>query len=65
MLGSVLILYKAIPRLFNPAQPNATGMMWLAIGSIIFNGAAVFIIQSGKTQNEKIGSWHLMEAVLG
>ncbi len=65
MLGSVFILYEAIPRLFNPVQPDATGMMWLAIGGIVFNGAAVFKMQSGKTQNEKIVSWHLMEDVLG
>ncbi len=65
MIGSVFILYEAIPRLFNPIQPDANGMMWLAIGGIIFNGVAVFKMKSGKTQNEKIVSWHLMEDVLG
>ncbi|MCF6352294.1 MAG: cation diffusion facilitator family transporter [Cyclobacteriaceae bacterium] len=65
MIGSVFILYEAIPRLFNPVQPDANGMMWLAIGGIVFNGAAVFKMKSGKTQNEKIVSWHLMEDVLG
>ncbi len=65
LLGSIFILYEAIPRLFNPVQPDANGMMWLAIGGIIFNGAAVYKMQSGKTQNEKIVSWHLMEDVLG
>ncbi len=65
MAGSIFIMYEAIPRLFNPVQPDATGMMWLAIGGIIFNGAAVFKMQSGKTQNEKVVSWHLVEDVLG
>lgn len=65
MVGSVFILYVAIPRLFNPIQPNANGMIWLAIGGVFFNGAAVFRLRSGKTQNEKVVSWHLMEDVLG
>jgi cobalt-zinc-cadmium efflux system protein len=65
MVGSVFILYEAIPRLFNPIQPNAEGMILLAIGGVFFNGVAVLRLKSGKTQNEKIVSWHLMEDVLG
>ncbi len=65
MIGSVFILYEAIPRLFNPVQPDANGMMWLAIGGVLFNGLAVFKMRFGQTQNEKIVSWHLMEDVLG
>ncbi len=65
MVGSVFILYEAIPRLLNPIQPNATGMIWLAIGGVIFNGAAAIRLRSGKSQNEKVVSWHLMEDVLG
>lgn len=65
MFGSVFILYEAIPRLLNPIQPNANGMILLALGGIIFNGAAVLRLRSGKSQNEKVVSWHLMEDVLG
>ena len=65
MLGSVFIMYEAIPRLFNPVQPDANGMILLAIGGVVFNGAAVLKMRSGKTQNEKVVSWHLMEDVLG
>lgn len=65
LVGSIFILIEAIPRLLNPVQPNAEGMILLAIGGVIFNGAAVFKLRSGKTQNEKIVSWHLMEDVLG
>lgn len=65
MIGSVFILYEAIPRLLNPIQPNATGMIWLAIGGVFFNGLAVIRLKSGKSQNEKVVSWHLMEDVLG
>ena len=65
LVGSIFILVEAVPRLLNPVQPNADGMLLLAIGGVIFNGAAVFKLRSGKTQNEKIVSWHLMEDVLG
>ena len=65
LAGSIFILYEAIPRLLSPIQPNATGMIWLALGGVFFNGMAVIKLRSGKSQNEKVVSWHLMEDVLG
>lgn len=65
MIGSVFILYEAIPRLLNPVQPNATGMIWLALGGVFFNGIAVLRLRSGTSQNEKVVTWHLLEDVLG
>ena len=63
--GSVFILIEAIPRLLNPIQPNTKGMILLALGGVIFNGLAAFRLRAGKTQNEKVVSWHLLEDVLG
>lgn len=65
LIGSIFILSVAIPRLFNPVQPDVEGMIIMAILGIVFNGAAVFRMKGGKTQNEKVVSWHLMEDVLG
>jgi cobalt-zinc-cadmium efflux system protein len=65
LIGSIFILTEAIPRLLNPVQPDAKGMIILAIIGIIFNGAAVLRLSGGQTQNEKIVTWHLMEDVLG
>ena len=65
LIGSIFILSEAIPRLFNPVQPDVDGMIILAIMGIIFNGAAVFRLKGGNTQNEKVVTWHLMEDVLG
>lgn len=65
LTGSVFILIEAIPRLLNPVQPHVTGMIWLALGGIFFNGLAVLRLRSGKTQNEKVVTWHLVEDVLG
>ena len=63
--GSIFILTEAIPRLFNPVQPNANGMIGLALLGILFNGAAVLKIGKGKSLNEQMVSWHLFEDVLG
>lgn len=65
LTGSIFILIEAVPRLINPVQPHAEGMIWLSIGGILFNGLAVLRLKSGRTQNEKVVTWHLMEDVLG
>lgn len=64
-LGSLFILSEAIPRIINPETSNAQGMFLLAIFGIIVNGYAVFKTSKGKTMNEKVISWHLLEDVLG
>lgn len=63
--GSFFIISEAIPRLFNPKTPNATGMMIIAIIGILANGVGMLKLRTGKSQSEKIISWHLLEDVLG
>lgn len=63
--GSVIILFEAIPRLLNPEAVNAEGIIVISIIGILFNGAAVFKLKGGKTMNEKVVRWHLLEDVLG
>lgn len=65
IVGSIIILTKAIPGLFNPSEADAQGMMYLAILGIIVNGAAVFKLRKGESLNEKVVSLHLLEDVLG
>ncbi len=65
VLGSVWILSEAIPRLWSPQLPLAEGMIALAILGVLVNGAAVYKLRFGKTQNEQVLSWHLLEDVLG
>ena len=65
LLGSLFILSEAIPRIINPETSNAQGMLILAIFGIIVNGYAVYKTSKGKTMNEKVISWHLLEDVLG
>lgn len=63
--GSLWVLNTAIPRLFEPQQPHAVGMFWLAILGVVVNGYAAFKLSHGKTLNERVLNWHLMEDVLG
>ncbi len=63
--GSVIILYEAVPRIFNPEAVHAEGMLYFAIAGILVNGFAVFKLIGGKTMNEKVVTWHLLEDVLG
>jgi cobalt-zinc-cadmium efflux system protein len=65
VLGSLWILTEAIPRLWAPQLPMAEGMIALAVLGVIVNGAAVYKLRFGKTQNEQVLSWHLLEDVLG
>ena len=63
--GSIVIIFQAIPRFFNPELVNAFGMVGIAVIGIIFNGAGFFLLKKGESLNEKVLSWHLLEDVLG
>ncbi len=63
--GSAWVLSEAIPKLLEPEMPHAQGMFWLAILGVAVNGYAARKISKGKTLNERILNWHLMEDVLG
>ena len=63
--GSIVIIFQAIPRFFNPETVNASGMVGIAVIGIIFNGAGFFLLKKGESLNEKVLSWHLLEDVLG
>ena len=63
--GSLWVLSEAIPRLQDPPMPDALGMTWLAILGVVVNGAAAWRLSGGRTLNEKVLNWHLLEDVLG
>jgi cobalt-zinc-cadmium efflux system protein len=65
LAGSGWVLAEAIPRLWQPQLPHVGGMFALAILGVVVNGIAVLRLRAGKTQNEKVLSWHLLEDVLG
>ncbi|MGD9130717.1 MAG: cation diffusion facilitator family transporter [Candidatus Bathyarchaeota archaeon] len=63
--GSIVIIFQAVPRFFNPETVNAFGMVGIAVVGILFNGAGFFLLKKGESLNEKVLSWHLLEDVLG
>jgi cobalt-zinc-cadmium efflux system protein len=66
LLGSILIILEAIPRLVHPEHSNARGMVGIAIVGILVNGLAMLRLrQSGKALNIRTVMLHLLEDVLG
>ncbi|MFA3790005.1 cation diffusion facilitator family transporter [Aliiglaciecola sp. SL4] len=65
IVGSVWIMFEAIPRLSSPEMPETQGMFALAIFGILVNGYAAYKLSDGDTLNERVLNWHLIEDVLG
>ncbi len=65
VVGSIIILINALPRILNPQEVGYKGMLYLSIAGIVVNGLAVLRLKKGSSLNEKVVSWHLMEDVLG
>ena len=63
--GSVYVIKEAIGRILNPESSDATGMLVFAIVGVFVNGYAAWKMSKGKTLNERVISWHLVEDVLG
>lgn len=63
--GSIFVVYEAIGRLMHPEASHAGGMIVFALFGIAVNGYAAWKLSHGKSLNEKVVSWHLLEDVLG
>lgn len=65
LLGSFVVLYEAVPRLFNPVHSDVKGMFVFACIGIAVNGFAALRLRGGHSLNERAVSLHLLEDVLG
>jgi cobalt-zinc-cadmium efflux system protein len=65
VVGSLLIISRAIPRILSPEGTNAQGMIFFALGGILVNGFAAFRLRGSKSLNARVAAWHLLEDVLG
>lgn len=63
--GSIFMINAAVGRLLEPQASDATGMFFFAIVGVAVNSYAAWKTSSGKTLNEKVITWHLLEDVLG
>lgn len=64
-VGSIFLLTQAIPRLLNPQESNAQGMVVLAILGVIANGYALLGLRKSESMNARTVYLHLLEDVLG
>lgn len=64
-VGSVFIISESAQRIFNPSQPNAKGMLVMAVLGIGVNLVAMLRLRRGKSINERVISLHFLEDVLG
>lgn len=65
LAGSVYLLTQAIPRLLRPEPVNETGMLWLAVAGIVFNGLAVLRLRGRPGVARRTVMLHLAEDLLG
>jgi cobalt-zinc-cadmium efflux system protein len=65
IVGAFLVLSRAIPRLLEPEQSNAPGMVAFALIGIVINGVAVLRLRGDKSMNARVVAWHLLEDVFG
>ncbi len=65
LVGSLLVIYGAIKRLFNPVEVNYSGMIIFAIIGIVLNSLAAFVTREGDSINQKSVNLHMLEDVLG
>ena len=64
--GSVVIAVEAIQRLFEGGSaPFGWGMIGFAVLGLVVNSVAALRLMKGRTHNEKIMTWHMIEDVLG
>lgn len=64
-VGSAFIISESVQRIFNPAQPNAKGMLILAVIGIGVNLIAMLRLKRGISINERVISLHFLEDVMG
>ncbi|MGC9348136.1 MAG: cation diffusion facilitator family transporter [Anaerolineae bacterium] len=65
IVGSIVVLSEAIPRLMDPEPSNAQGMLLFALAGIAINGLAALRMRGGGNLNVQMVTWHLLEDVLG
>ena len=65
LVGSCIVLYNAIPRLFHPESINHEAMIIFAIFGVLINGYATIKTSRSKVKNEKAINLHMLEDTLG
>ncbi|MBR2292954.1 MAG: cation transporter [Clostridia bacterium] len=65
LLGSILVIVKAIGRLIEPTEIHYNGMIVFAIVGVCVNLSAAFFTREGNSLNQKAVNLHMLEDMLG
>lgn len=65
LLGSIIMIYNAVPRIINPQTVNYDGMILFGILGVLINGIGAVVTSRSNKLNEKAVSLHMFEDVLG
>lgn len=65
MGGIAYVLTHAYQNFLSPKPIHGWGMLGFAILGVVVNGYAAYSLSHGKTMNERVLTWHLVEDVLG
>lgn len=65
LVGSILVIYKAVGRIITPDEINYQGMIIFAIVGVVMNFIAAYLTREGDSINQKSVNLHMLEDVLG
>jgi len=65
LVGSVIVVYEAIPRLIHPELIDAKTLIWFSVIGMVVNLIAALRASKGKSINEKVIGLHLFEDAFG
>ena len=65
IVGSVLIIWNSVDRIYHPVIINYDGMMVFAVIGMLINLGAAFVTHGGSSLNQKAINLHMLEDVLG
>ena len=65
LLGSCLVIYKALGRIIHPGDLHYDGIILFALVGCGVNFLAVFLTRNGDSINQKAVNLHMLEDVLG
>jgi len=65
LFGSVMVIYNAVYRIFNPVEINYDGMIVFAVIGVVLNSVAAYVTREGDSLNQKSVNLHMIEDVLG
>ena len=65
LVGSILLIFEGVKRIFNPVDINYKGMIIFGIIGVILNSIAAYVTRDGESINQKSVNLHMLEDVLG